>query len=108
MIFSARPVWARYSPFFPGRWAFLALALSGCGLAAPFEGSPRAARVGEFDAGPRVGICYNALFTNADKVRKLAQDACGASADPKLASQDMQLTCPLLTPVRASFVCAPD
>ncbi|MDB5408421.1 MAG: hypothetical protein JWL84_3333 [Rhodospirillales bacterium] len=87
----------------------LALAATGCGnFVAPFEGVPRLPPAGVVDAGPRVAICYNALFTTPTEVRKLAGDACGVSAEPSFASQDIRGMCPLATPVRANFVCLPD
>jgi len=79
---------------------------SACGsLVAPFEGIPRESEPGTVDAGPRVGVCYNAIFTTPEEVRRVAQEACGPSASPQPVEQDMRLSCPLLTPVRASFVC---
>jgi len=87
----------------------LALATAGCGsFLAPFEGVARLPRGDAVEAGPRVAICYNALFTTPAQVRKLAEDACGISAAPSFAAQDIRGLCPLMTPVRANFVCAPD
>jgi hypothetical protein len=95
----------------PWRAAILgvALAAAGCGgFVAPFEGVARLPPGDVVEAGPRVGICYNALFTTPRQVRKLAEDACGVSAEPSFAAQDIRGMCPLATPVRANFVCAPD
>jgi len=83
-----------------------ALLPSACGsLVAPFEGVPREAEPGTIDAGPRVAVCYNAIFTTPQEVRQVAQEACGPSTSPQPVEQDMRLSCPLLTPVRVSFVC---
>jgi hypothetical protein len=90
--------------------AGLSLLPSACGgLVAPFEGVPRLPEPGVIDAGPRVGVCYNAMFTTPQEVRRLAREACGSSGTPQPIEQDMRLAgCPLLTPVRASFVCTPE
>jgi hypothetical protein len=85
-----------------------ALLPGSCGsLVAPYEGVPREPEPGVIDAGPRVGVCYNGIFTTPQEVRRVAQEACGPSAAPQPIEQDMRLSCPLLTPVRASFVCTP-
>jgi hypothetical protein len=100
--------------FEPGRrWRAavlgVVLAVSGCGsFVAPFEGVARLPRGGTVDAGPRVAICYNALFTKPAEVRKQAETACGVSSTPSLAEQDIRGGCPLAVPVRANFVCMPD
>jgi hypothetical protein len=86
-----------------------ALLPSACGsLVAPFEGVPREPYLGAVEAGPRVGVCYNAMFTTPQEVRRVAQEACGSSATPQPVEQDMRLMCPLLTPVRATFICTPE
>jgi hypothetical protein len=85
------------------------LAVSGCGsFVAPYEGVARLPPGGVVEAGPRVAICYNALFTKPAEVRKQAETACGVSATPNLAEQDIRGGCPLAVPVRANFVCMPD
>lgn len=86
-----------------------ALLPSACGsLVAPYESVPREPEPGTVEAGPRIGVCYNAMFTTPQEVRRVAQEACGSSAAPQPVEQDMRLSCPLLTPVRASFVCTPE
>jgi|SRR5438105_1297206 hypothetical protein len=88
---------------------FLCLSLTGCGgMLAPFEGPPRLAPTGTVEDGPRVAVCYNAMFATPEAVRRVAEEACGSGAIPKPVGQDMRLSCPLLTPVRANFVCSPD
>jgi hypothetical protein len=94
-----------------GRAAVLGvvLAVSGCGsFVAPFEGNARLPPAGVVEAGPRVAICYNALFTKPAEVREQAENACGVSSTPNLAGQDIRGGCPLAVPVRANFVCMPD
>jgi hypothetical protein len=93
------------------RCLFLAvcLFLGACGgLVAPFEGVPRPAERGVAEAGPRVAVCYNAMFTTPASVRRVAEEACGSDALPQPVGQDVRLSCPLLTPVRATFICTPD
>jgi hypothetical protein len=87
----------------------LALFATGCGsFVAPFEGVPRKPPGNVIEAGQRIAICYNALFTTPSQVRKQAAEACGESTEPSLAAQDIRGMCPLMTPVRANFVCMPD
>ena len=66
---------------------------------------PRAALKGQGESVPRVGVCYNAMFTNPDEVRAVAEEACTGIGKPQLVEQDMRLACPVLTPVRATFAC---
>ncbi len=106
-----RPDLQRSQTFPLGRAGAIMLLLlpTACGNnLVPFETTPLAAPPGVTDAGPRIGICYNSWSTTPQAVRKAAQDACGADAHPQLAGQDMHLSCALATPVRATFVCAPD
>jgi hypothetical protein len=86
--------------------AFLLL-LAGCSQAVPYEWSPREARKGPGESLPRVGVCYNAMFTTPEQVRATAEEACTGIGSPQLVEQDMRLACPLLTPVRATFACLP-
>jgi hypothetical protein len=92
------------------RWlppALCGLALSACSMVAPFEGVPRYADPGVVDAGPRIAVCYNAMFATPEAVRHVAEEACGVDGVPRPVEQDMRLSCPLLTPVRATFICVP-
>jgi hypothetical protein len=85
------------------------LLLGACGsLVAPFEGIPRNAERGVVEAGPRVAVCYNAMFSTPAAVRRVAEEACGHDTIPQPVEQDMRLSCPLLTPTRANFVCTPN
>ena len=85
----------------------LALALAGCGAqqVAPFETIPRAPLRGPTQGLPRIGVCYNALFSTPEEVRATAEEACGSIGRPQLVEQDLRLACPLLTPTRATFMC---
>jgi hypothetical protein len=89
--------------------AVLALAsVTACGsLVDPFEGVP------PLDAPPgiaadslRIAICYNKMFSTPEQVRTAAAPACGPNTEPQLIGPDMKLYCPVLTPVRAHFLCA--
>jgi hypothetical protein len=87
------------------RFLLLGFALAGCAQLAPYEGPPRVAR-GGVDDTPRIGVCYNAMFTTPDDVRIVAEEACAGIGTPQLVEQDMRLAgCPLFTPVRATFAC---
>jgi hypothetical protein len=97
------------------RRAALALALltttllsTSCGsLVEPFQGVPRVPR-GVDDPGDRVAVCYNKMFSTPAQVRAVAVDACGPDTSPQFLEQDTRLSCPLMTPVRATYQCVPD
>jgi hypothetical protein len=88
----------------------LAAAAAGCGsLTAPFEGVPSLEPPPGISAdSQRVAICYNKLFTTPEQVRAAAVEACGRDSDPQLIGQDVKLDCPVLTPVRAQYLCTPE
>jgi hypothetical protein len=92
------------------RWIALALLalLAACGDVEPFQGSPRPAPPDAVEAGERIGICYNGFFSTPEKVRAAAAEACGPQATPQPLKQDMRFNCPLLTPIRATFLCVPE
>jgi hypothetical protein len=84
-------------------------ALSGCAprqLLPPFESLPREADGATPDPRQRIGVCYSALFSTPQQVLAVAREACPVDQPPQLVAQDMWLTCPLLTPIRATFACA--
>lgn len=91
------------------RTAILGLAMlaGGCGAnVVPFETLPQPNVTAPAAADTvYVGVCYNSLFTTPAAVRAVAVNACGFEGTPYLLDQDMRLTCPLLTPVRATFAC---
>jgi hypothetical protein len=95
-----------------GRWAallLLAVLASGCGAnLVPFETRPRSSLTESVSATRYVGVCYNALFARPDEVRSIAADACGLDGAPRLLGQDTRLSCPLMTPTRATFACTAD
>jgi hypothetical protein len=86
----------------------LAGATTACGsLVEPFEAVPPLSPPPGIAAdSQRVAVCYNKMFTTPEQVRAVAADACGPSTEPQLIGQDMKLYCPVLTPIRAHFVCA--
>jgi hypothetical protein len=87
----------------------LALLASGCGTSfvAPFEGIPESP-IGANSIGDRVAVCYNKMFSTPQQVLDIAVKACAPKTEPQLIDQDMRLSCPLMTPVRASFRCVPE
>jgi hypothetical protein len=88
-------------------WVLLACAVTACGgLVEPFETLPSVLEAGDADDAPRIAVCYNKLFSTPEQVRAVAIEACGPKTEPQLVSQDLKLTCPLLTPARANFRCA--
>jgi hypothetical protein len=88
--------------------ALCLLAVSGCArqVLPPFESLPRTADAETPDPRQRVGVCYSALFSTPQQVLAVARDACPVDQPPQLVAQEMWLTCPLLTPIRATFACA--
>jgi|SRR5579884_820148 len=85
-----------------------ALLLAGCEDFDPYATAPLAAPAGAKEAGPRVAICYNAIWTSQAKVTALAQEQCAAERVAKPVVTDWHVqTCPLLLPARANFVCTP-
>jgi hypothetical protein len=86
----------------------LLAALTGCSALDPYAVTPRAARTGEVDAGPRVAICYDTLVSTLDEVERAAQQECAADTVATYSSTDWYLQyCPLLLPARATYVCTP-
>lgn len=89
----------------PGALAVLAL-LYGCGSELqPFETGPRILPGQGAKTSDLVGICYNAVLTTPDKVKASAAEACGPGTVAVLEKQDLRLACPLLLPIRATFLC---
>jgi hypothetical protein len=86
----------------------IAAALGACSGPQPFQTRPQAAPGGsKAEAGTRVGVCYNAMFSTPESVQATAAEACGPDQSPELVGQDMRLACPLLTPTRATYLCKP-
>ncbi len=108
----------------------LLLGLAGCGLVDPFEtGTPdtsaamhlqgpspisgmtsaqdAAATAGAIDpSSVPVSVCYSRLGSTPQKVIAIAAQECGPDKPPILVEQKWDLhSCPLMTPIRATFVC---
>ena len=91
--------------------ATFALALAGLANACsqgglpPFDTTPRSAPLGVHEDFTRVGVCYNSKTATPRQVLDAARGVCEPGTTPSLIEQDTLLTCPLLTPVRATFAC---
>ena len=85
----------------------LAILASACGPGSlrPIDTIPKPAPAGAHEAFSRVGVCYNGETTTPGEIFDVAQYNCGAGTRPWLIGQDTHLTCPLLTPTRATFAC---
>jgi hypothetical protein len=59
--------------------------------------------------GQGVAICYNRLWNGTDQVKDAAVQACGGgNMSPRVTTQNVDLdACPVLTPTKAVFACAP-
>ena len=88
--------------------ALVLAAFSGaCGRDAlpPFDATPKRPPPGVHEDFSRVGVCYNSKTATPKQVLDVARATCEPGTTPSLIEQDMWLTCPLLTPVRATFAC---
>lgn len=87
--------------------ALLVGTLLGCGSNSlpPFDTKAEPPPKGVTENFTRIGVCYNRLTTTPDQVIQVARDNCEPGTTPYLVGQDTELTCPLLTPVRATFAC---
>lgn len=81
--------------------------LSACspGALPPFDTAPKRAPPGVHEDFTRVGVCYSRETATPRQVLDVARAACEPGTIPSLIEQDMQLFCPILTPVRATFAC---
>jgi hypothetical protein len=53
-----------------------------------------------------VSVCYSRLSSTPQKVIAIAAQECGPDKPPSLVEQKWDLhSCPLMTPIRATFVC---
>ncbi len=108
----------------------LLLGLAGCGMIDPFEtGTPDSSIATHMQIQPPnsamttaqeaaatasaidpssvpVSVCYSRLSSTPQKVIAIAAQECGPDKPPNLVEQKWDLhSCPLLTPIRATFVC---
>lgn len=75
------------------------------GALPPFDTTPKLAPPGVHEDFTRVGVCYNRETATPQQVLDVARGVCEPGTTPSLIEQDMELFCPILTPVRATFAC---
>jgi hypothetical protein len=85
----------------------LAMSAAACwqGSLPPFDTTPKPPIAGAHEAFSRVGVCYNRGTSTPREVLDVARRNCEPGTSPRLIEQDTHLTCPMLTPVRATFAC---
>jgi len=85
----------------------LTAALSGCGSQSlrPFDWAAEPAPRGPKEDFDRIGVCYNRQTATPEQVYEVAKAKCDPGTTPYLIDQDMLLSCPLLTPARATYAC---
>ncbi len=71
----------------------------------PLDTVPKPPLAGVHEDFSRVGVCYNRETASARQVLDVARHNCAPGTKPWLIEQDTHLTCPLLTPTRATFAC---
>lgn len=84
-------------------------ALAGCSAVAPYETAPPAPSPGAAVKGPRIAFCYDGFAGGRAAVGARATRACPARTSARYLGTDLRMNhCPLLSPARASFLCAPE
>ena len=85
----------------------LAALAAGCGQGSlpPFDTAPKPPPKGVREEFARIGVCYSRQTTTPQQVIAVARANCEPGTQPRLIEQDMLLTCPVATPVRATFAC---
>jgi hypothetical protein len=85
----------------------LAILAAACGQGSlpPFDTVPKPPPPGVHEDFSRIGVCYNRKTTTPRQVLDVARRNCEPGTRPWLIEQDTHLTCPLLTPTRATFAC---
>ena len=80
---------------------------AGCGQGSlpPIDTLPKPPPAGVQEAFSRVGVCYNRETSTPRQILDVARHNCEPGTRPWLIDQDTRLTCPLLTPTRATFAC---
>ena len=71
----------------------------------PFDTVPKPPPGGVHVDFSRIGVCYNRATSTPMQVLDVARRNCEAGTGPWLIEQDTHLSCPLLTPTRATFAC---
>jgi hypothetical protein len=85
----------------------LAIVAAACvqGSLPPFDTVPKPPPAGVREDFTRIGVCYSRQTSTPRQVLEVAQRNCEPGTRPWLIEQDTHLTCPLLTPTRATFAC---
>ncbi|HKX10886.1 MAG TPA: hypothetical protein VJN67_22000 [Stellaceae bacterium] len=77
----------------------------GRGSLPPFDTLPMPPPRGVHENFSRVGVCYSRETSTPRQILDVARRNCEPGTRPWLIEQDTHLTCPLLTPIRATFAC---
>jgi hypothetical protein len=80
-------------------------AACGQGSLPPFDTVPKPPPRGVREEFSRIGVCYNRNTSTPRQVLDVARRNCEPGTRPWLIEQDRHLTCPLMTPIRATFAC---
>ncbi len=85
----------------------LALLVAACGQGGlpPFDTVPKPPPAGVHEDFGRIGVCYNRETSTPRQILDVARRNCEPGTRLWLIEQDTDLTCPLLTPTRATFAC---
>ena len=85
----------------------LAIVVVACGQRSlpPIDTEPKPPPAGVHEDFSRIGVCYNRETSTPEEILEIARRNCEAGTRPWLIGQDLRLTCPLLTPTRATFAC---
>ena len=85
----------------------LAIVVAACvqGSLPPFDTVPKPPPAGVHEDFNRIGVCYSRQTSTPRQVLEIARRNCEPGTRPWLIEQDTHLTCPLLTPTRATFAC---
>ena len=85
----------------------LAIVAAACdrGSLPPIDTEPKPPPTGVHEDFSRIGVCYNRETSTPREILEIARRSCEPGTRPWLIGQDMRLTCPLLTPTRATFAC---
>jgi hypothetical protein len=85
----------------------LAILAAACGQGSlpPIDTEPKPPPAGVREDFSRIGVCYNRETSTPREILDVARRNCEPGTQPWLIGQDTHLTCPLLTPTRATFAC---
>ena len=85
----------------------LALLAAACGQGSlpAFDTLPKPPPAGTHENFSRIGVCYSRETSTPREILAVARHNCEPGTRPWLIAQDSYLSCPLLTPTRATFAC---